>query len=174
MFKELNILGPFFKEPTREISVRECARILRIAPATASKDLKALEKRGYLRHRKERMLDLYKADLESANYRDIKTYHTIQTLRSSQLLDSLDEFYLRPTIILFGSCAKGIDTMSSDIDLAIISEKKKEFPKLLEFEKKLGRELQIFAINSIKDLRNKHLMNSVLNGIVLQGEVQWM
>ena len=174
MFKELNILGPFFREPTREMGVREYARIQRIAPATASKDLKALEKQGYLRHRKERMLDLYKADLESWHYRDIKTYHTIRTLRSSQLLDSLDEFYLRPTIILFGSTAKGIDTENSDIDLVIISEKKKEFPRLKEFEKKLGRELQIFAVNSIKDLRNKHLMNSVLNGIVLQGEVQWM
>ncbi len=42
------------------------------------------------------------------------------------------------------------------------------------FEKKLRRKLQLFPIRELNDLRNNHLINSVLNGIVIQGELEWI
>lgn len=173
MFKEINTLRPFLEEPNREFNVRELARALKINPATASKRLKDFKKRHILKHRKERILDLYSADLESYAYRDIKAYYTLSRIRESGLIEALDECYLKPTIILFGSASKGMDTETSDIDFAIISESTKEFPRRHEFDKKLGREIQIFPVKNLNDLKNKHLINSILNGIVLQGEILW-
>ena len=173
MFKEINMLKLFFEEPTREFNAREVARIAKTAPATASSKLKEFAKQSILKHRKERMLDLYKADLESSPYRDLKLYYIIRKLRESGLIESLKEFYLKPVIILFGSCSKGIDTETSDIDIAVISEKTKEFPSREEYGKKLKREIQLFAVKSLKELRNEHLISNVLNGIILEGELIW-
>ena len=173
MFKEINILKIFFKEPTKEFNVRQIARLSRIAPATASKSLKEFLKERILSHRKERILDLYRADFESYSYKDLKVYYTIRKLRESNLIESLKEFYLKPTIILFGSCSKGIDTETSDIDIAVISEKTKEFPGREEYSKKLKKEIQLFIVKSLKELRNEHFASNVLNGIILEGEMIW-
>ncbi len=174
MFKELNTLRPFFERPSRELGVREFSRLARITPATASKRLKELEREGILKYRKERNLDLYSANPDSGAYRDLKTYYNIRKLRKSGLLDKLDNLYLKPTIILFGSAAKGLDTETSDLDLVVVSEVRKEFSGKEHYRKVLGRELHIFPVKDIKALKNRHLINSVMNGIVLQGELKWI
>jgi len=174
MFKELNILKIFFEEPSREYNVREVARILKIAPATASKELKKLVKEGLLKDRKERNLNLYKANLESDVYKDTKLYYNIRKLKERGLIEAINKFYLKPTILLFGSGSYGNDTETSDLDLLIISERTKEFPEIKKFEEKLNRKLQIFIVKDIKDLKNKHLINNILNGIILQGQVKWI
>ena len=173
MFKELNMMAPFFRKPSRELGVREFARLANLSPATASARLKRLEAAGLLKYRRERNLDLYSANLESPSYRDLKTYYNIGRLRESGLLEKLDEVYLKPTVILFGSAAKGIDTETSDFDLVVVSEVGRDFSGKKHYQTILGRELQIFPVKDLKGLRNKHLIDSVLNGIVLQGELKW-
>lgn len=174
MFKELNNMKLFLEEPTKEFNVREVARLLKIAPATASKELKSAFKKGLLKERKEKILNLYKANLENELYRDIKIFYNIQKIKDSELIDSLNRFYLKPTIVLFGSCASGIDTETSDFDLLVISEKTKEFPEIKKYEKKLNRKLQLFAVKKIKDLRNDYLINNIVNGITIQGKIKWI
>ncbi|MBI2547946.1 nucleotidyltransferase domain-containing protein [Candidatus Woesearchaeota archaeon] len=174
MFNKINILKLFFEEPTREFNVREVARIVKISPATASKELKGLVKKRMLHERKERMLNLYKADLESDACRDLKIYYNICKMKSSNLIESLNNFYLKPVIILFGSCASGTDTETSDFDLLVISEKTKEFPDIKSYEKKLNRKLQLFVVRDVKDLKNEHLINNVLNGMSVQGKIKWI
>jgi predicted nucleotidyltransferase len=175
MFKKLNILKIFFEEPSREFNVREIARILKIAPATASKELKEeLVKQSILKERKQKIFNLYKANLESDFYRDLKIYYNLRKIKDSGLLEALNKFYLKPTIVLFGSAASGLDTETSDFDLLVISEKIKEFPESKKFEKKLNRKLQIFVVKNIKELKNKHLINNIVNGITLQGKIKWI
>ena len=174
MFRKLNRLKIFLEEPSREFNVREVARLLKISPATASKELKNLVKEGVLKERKERMLNLYKANIENDLYKDIKIFYNIRKLKESRLVNALNKFYLKPTITMFGSCASGMDTETSDFDLLIISEKTKEFPEIKKFEKKLNRKLQLFVVKEIKDLRNKHLINNILNGIVIHGRIKWI
>jgi len=168
------MLRLFFEEPSREFNVREVARLLKISPATASKKLKSLVKEGVLKERKERILNLYKANLEDELYRDLKIFYNMRKLKESGLVDALNKFYLKPTIVMFGSCAYGIDTETSDFDLLIISEKTKEFPEVKKFEKKLNRKLQLFVVKKIKDLRSKHLINNILNSITIQGKIKWI
>ena len=78
MFKELNIIRIFFEEPNREFNVREVARILKIAPATASSQLKELARERLLKEKKERNLIIYKANLDDERYKDLKVYYNIR------------------------------------------------------------------------------------------------
>jgi len=172
--KELNILKIFFESPTREFNVREASRILKIAPATASKELEKFAKKEILKKRDERMLKLYKANLDGELYKDLKIFYNIRKIKDSGLIEELNKFYLKPAVLLFGSVSQGLDIEDSDIDLVIISEKTIEFPKIKEFEKKLNRKIQIFALNKIKDLKNEHLINNALNGITIRGEIKWI
>ena len=174
MFKELNMLKLFFEEPSREFNVREVARLLKISPATASKELKKFVKESILRTKKQKLFSFFKANLESDDYRDIKVYYNIKKIKDTGLLASLNKFYLKPAIVLFGSAAFGMDTETSDIDLLIISERTSEFPELKKFENKLNRKLQIFAIKEIKNIKNEHLINNALNGLKIQGEIKWI
>ena len=174
MFQELNSLKPFFESPLKDLVVREYARATKISPATASRILKEFGKKGILKEKKERTFILYKANLENDLYKDLKIFYNLRKIKDSGLLESLNQFYLKPTIILFGSASKGEDIEGSDFDLVIISEKTKEFPEEKIFEKKLNRELQLLKIKNLKDLRNEHLINNVLNGITIQGQVQWI
>ncbi len=172
MLKELNTLKIFFDFPNREYNVREAARLLKIAPATASKELSKLARQGILTEKKERGFNLYKANLENDFYRDTKIFYNLRIMRESGLIDFLNKYYLKPTMILFGSASLGLDTKTSDFDIVVISEKT-TIPELNTYEKKIKRNLQIFAVKNLKELRNEHLINSVLNGIVIQGEVEW-
>ena len=174
MFKEINILRIFFDEPTREFNVREVARMLKIAPATASKELNRFAEMNLLKKRDERNFKLYKADPESDAYRDMKTYYNIRKIKESGLLEQLNRFYLKPTVVLFGSAAYGLDNETSDFDILVVSEKTKRFSVIKEYEKILKRNIQILAVRNIKNLKNKHLINNVLNGIRLQGEIKWI
>jgi predicted nucleotidyltransferase len=173
MLKELNMLKPFFESPNSEFNVRQIARILKIAPATASKELKALTSSKVLLENKERGFNLYRARLEDDSYKDLKVFYNIKKMKGSGVIEEINKFYLKPTIILYGSFSKGTYVEQSDIDLVVVSENEKQFTKLKEFEKKLGREIQLFVVKDLKDLKNKFLIANVLNGIVLQGEIRW-
>ncbi|MCK5334036.1 MAG: nucleotidyltransferase domain-containing protein [Candidatus Aenigmarchaeota archaeon] len=174
MFKELNNMKFFFKHPNKELNVREASRIMDLSPATTSKRLKLLASQKLLKSRKDRLLTLYRANIESEFYQDLKIFYNIRIIRESGLLKALNEFYMKPTIVLFGSAAYGTDTETSDFDIVVLSEKAKEFPQEQKFEKKLKRKIQLFVVKDLNDLSNKHLANNVLNGIVLQGEIQWI
>jgi len=174
MFKKLNIMRIFFEDPNKEFNVREVARILNIAPATASSKLKELARERLLKERKERNLIIYKAKLDDERYKDLKVYYNIRKIKDSGLIEELNSFYGKPNIVLFGSASFGLDTEDSDIDLVILSEKTKVFSKKEEYEKIIKRRLQLFVIKNIKDLKNDHLINNVLNGIVIQGELKWI
>ncbi len=174
MFKELNILKIFFESPTRDFNVREIARILKITPATASTKLKLFAKRNILKERKERNFILYEANLESELYLDLKIFYNIRKIKESGLIEELNKFYLKPLIVIFGSASQGFDMENSDIDLLIVSEKITKFNAIKKYRKKLNRNLQLFVVRKIKDLKNEHLINNILNGIVLQGEMKWI
>lgn len=173
MFKELNVMSIFFESPKKEFSVRDVARVSGITPATASKQLKLFLGQGILKHRKLKVSDLYSANIDNEYYRDIKIFYNIRKLKESGIIDSMDRFYAKPAIVLFGSAANGMDTETSDIDLLVVSEKTAEFPESDQFKKKLGRELHIFPVRKIQDLKNMHLINNILNGIVIRGEIEW-
>lgn len=173
MFKELNVLRLFFENPNREFNIREVARILELSPASVSVKLRKFAKNGILGESKERNFIFYRANMDSEFFRDLKLFYNLRKLRESGLIESLNNFYLKPTIILYGSFSKGLDVEESDIDLVVISENNKEFTHIEKFEKKLNKNIHILSVKNLKNLKNDYLIDNVINGIVLQGVLQW-
>ncbi|MFH1823355.1 MAG: nucleotidyltransferase domain-containing protein [archaeon] len=167
----MTILNYFFEEPEREFHIRELAKLMKISPTTASKQLNQLKKEGLLTSREKFNHLLFKADIENIKFKDSKLNYNIKKIRDSGLIEHLDIKFNHPrAIILFGSFAKAENVTNSDIDLLIITPLKKE-PDLKEFEKKLKHEIQLFlhSQKEIKQMKNKELLNSFINGIVLKG-----
>ena len=99
-----------------------------------------------------------------------KIDHRIKTALTKYIKD-VDELLPINKAILFGSYAKGEDTERSDIDLYIETPSKKDIT-LEKFEKKLKRNIQIFRHKNLFEIKNKDLVNNIINGIVLNGFVE--
>ncbi|HLC33307.1 MAG TPA: nucleotidyltransferase domain-containing protein [Candidatus Nanoarchaeia archaeon] len=173
MFDKLNSLRLFFDEPNREFGVREYARTMLIAPATASSRLRDLQLEGYLVVRKDRNVMLYKADSETGLYKDAKIHSNITKIRASGLMDVIIRELHQPlAIFLFGSFAKGENMPGSDIDIFVLAHTKKEL-KLVECEKKIGAAIHLF-VHTPKEIAklkktSPNLLNNILNGVRLAG-----
>jgi len=167
------ILEIFIKEPEREFHVREIAKLLKKSPTTISKYLKTYESKKFLTLNKRLNHLLFKANLDSQKFKQLKLNYNLNTLQDSKLINYLIEEFNHPeAIILFGSFSKAEDNKNSDIDLLIISSKKQE-PNIEKFEKKLNHKIQLF-IHSKTELekikkKNKELFNNWINGIVIYG-----
>ncbi len=168
MLKEINKLKPFFEDCYRRIHVREYARLMKISPPTASKILKQYKKEEILRSETQFNHILFSANKENKQFIMLSRIYWENKL--SPLLNELEKKLLDPTIILFGSLAKGETKIDSDIDIAIVSHKK--HIDLTKFEKKLKRNIQPFFFESVKAIKSKELTNNILNGYILRGRVK--
>lgn len=174
MFENIDILKIYFENSLEEYSVRDIAKLSKIAPSTASKVIKDLKNKKIIKVRKYKNILLSKANVESELYKDIKRFYNIQKLKNSGLIKKINEIYNYPTIILFGSYSKGEDVPNSDIDLAIFTDNKKNLQDINKFEKILRKELQIFYINEKFFEKNTELVNNMINGTIIQGAVKWI
>jgi predicted nucleotidyltransferase len=173
MDEQNKLLKYFFEEPEREFHVRELAKLLKRSPTTISKYLNQLKKTRVLVSERKLNHLLFKANLNSFQFKDLKLFYNIKNIKESGLLNYLNEELNHPqAIILFGSFAKSEDIKKSDIDFFIITPIKKEL-NIKEFEKKLGHEIQLFlhSTKEIEEMKQKKelLLNSIINGIVLEG-----
>ncbi len=174
MFDNLDVLKIYFENLLDEFSVRDIARLADISPSTASKVIKEFVNKGILNLREYKNILLSSANKDHELFKDMKKFYNIQKLKKSGLINELNKFYYNPTIILFGSYSNGEDVNTSDIDIVVFSEIKKNFQKTSLYEKKLGKELQIFCFNSVSSVKNIGLLNNMINGTILQGGVEWI
>ena len=85
------------------------------------------------------------------------------------LFEEIEKEFVSPVIILFGSFAKTEVSKNSDIDIAVFSVSKKKI-NLKKYEKKYGREIQLFVFKDRKKLeKNEDLLNNILNGFIVSG-----
>jgi predicted nucleotidyltransferase len=173
---ERKLMELFFKNPQREMHLREAAKEAGFNPMTASKYLESYAKAGLLRRREERGHILYSANLQSRLFREKKRHHTVMRILESGLVEHLEGELNHPeAIVLFGSSSKGENAGRSDIDLFILGGQKKEAP-LKRFEKELEAPIHLMACsrNEFDDMKkkNKELANNILNGIRLSGFVE--
>ncbi len=167
------LLEYFMKEPEREFHVRQLAQLAKKSPTTVSKYLSRFEKEKLLISSRKLKHLLYKANTESPAFRELKRYHNLRKLHESGLTQFLVEKFNNPAaMVLFGSYWKAEDSSKSDIDLLIITPNKNT-PDLEKFEKALGRRVQLFLYSNAEiermKTKNRELLNSFVNGIVLDG-----
>lgn len=169
MLKKINILKPFFEDCYRRINIREYARISKISPPTSSKLLETFYKEGLLKKQKEKQYIYYYANKDSKIFVDISRIYWLIKSENSGLLSFVENEFISPVTILFGSLSKAEAKPDSDVDLAIFTPTKKEI-NLKKYEKKLKRKIQLFVFKKIEDVKNKNLLNNILNGYKLLGE----
>lgn len=165
MLKIINDLQPYFKNCYREFSVREYSREIGVSPPTASKMLNGFVSEGLLKRRNERGFLLFRINRENLIVRDLSCIYWNEKLK--ELIKFLGDELYASSIVLFGSLSKLETTEKSDIDIAVFSKSKKNID-LKKFEKKLGREIQIFVFESLEKI-NKELRRNILNGYILGG-----
>ncbi len=168
MLKILNDLEPFFKDNYERINIRQYSRIKKISPPSASSLLNNLKRDKLLICEKDRNYIYYYANKESEIFIELSRVYWLVYLRNSGLIDYLERELITPLIILFGSFSKAEIKYNSDIDLAIFTISEKTL-NLESFEKKLKRKIQLFVFRNREGLKNKELLNSILNGFIILG-----
>jgi predicted nucleotidyltransferase len=166
MLKIINNLKPFIEDNYRLVNVREYARMQKVTPPTASRILSRFNKEGLLKKENNKQYIYYYADKESTLFIDLSRIYWRLTL--ADLISFLEEEFLNPVIILFGSLSKAEAKQDSDIDLAVFSITKKEV-RLEKYEKKLKRNIQLMLFQKCDDVKNTELLNNILNGYILAG-----
>lgn len=154
-----------------QINKNQIAKILNVSQPAVMKALPDLEKRNMIKIKQDKESRRWAIEFnrDSQNMIWLKRVDNLKQLYDSGLVDHLYKAIPESTIILFGSCAFGEDTINSDIDLAVIGTKKEV--NLKNFEKVLERNININYYPSFKDI-HKYLLNNILNGIALKGAVE--
>lgn len=161
----------FFVNPSARLRVRHIEKNLRLPLPSVIRYCRELKKEGLLTTIKTGNVVFYTADRASNNFILQKKLFNIKQVFEVGLIDYLKKELSNPPVILFGSYAKGEDIENSDIDL-YIETYSKEGIDLSSFERALNRKIQVFRHKSIKEVRNKHLANNIINGIVLNGFIE--
>lgn len=166
---KVRIRDHFLLNPTARLRVREIERKTSCPLPSVIRYTGELEKEGILKETNISGVRLYSADRSSERFLLAKRLYNLESLYSSVLVDHLRRELSNPVIVLFGSYSRGEDVEGSDIDLYIESSGR---PDLGVFEKRLGRRIQLFMHRNIKEVRNKELANSIVNGIPLNGFIE--
>ena len=169
MLKELQLLKPFFNDPNRSYSAREISKNCEISHVTIGKYLKEY---SFIKRASYGPYLGFKAE-QNEEFLQLKLFYNLETIRESKIIQQISKFYDYPTIVLFGSFATATNTAKSDIDLFIISTHKKEMnlnDKIFNHD----LHLLIYTKKDVDKMKkdNPNLLNSICNGIVLQGELE--
>ncbi|MBI3412579.1 MAG: nucleotidyltransferase domain-containing protein [Candidatus Aenigmarchaeota archaeon] len=166
------VLRVFMETPLKGFGLRDLCRRIRLGPASVLNYLKKLESDGLIVKKKLYGKKLYFANRESRLFRLYKQFETVRRIEESKLIYFLNDELAFPTVILFGSKSSGEDTEKSDIDIAIITNSKKEVD-VEKYEARLGSKIHILvfddkAFESMKT-KKQELFNNIINGRVLSG-----
>jgi predicted nucleotidyltransferase len=144
----------------------QIAKYTKISAGSTNQSLKKLLKKGMVSLEKKGNMNFYSINIDNPLVKQFKVTQTVTILNG--LINKLKPIAKR--IILFGSCAEGIDSQSSDIDLAIVSQDEQTARKIVKKEK-LSKEIQalIFTDSDFMALEknDKPLYERIQKGITL-------
>ncbi len=160
----------FFTNPSAKMRVRQLERTLNIPLPSVIRYCKELEQEDILRKEVIGNVTFYTSNRDKKYFLEKKLFN-LKLIYDSGIVEYLKKELSNPVIIVFGSYSRGEDVESSDVDIYIetLSEKKLNLKK---YEDKLSRNIQIFGNKSIKQIKNKHLVNNILNGITLNNQIE--
>ncbi|MBI5391974.1 nucleotidyltransferase domain-containing protein [Candidatus Woesearchaeota archaeon] len=161
----------FFTNPTAKLRVREIERTLKLPLPSVIRYCMELEKEEILHLAKMGNVRFYTANRGSKKYLLEKKLYNLKQLHESGLIEYLKVELSNPTIVLFGSYAKGEDLEESDIDLYIETPSNRKV-HLEKFEKLLKRVIQVFQHKNLKEISNPHLANNIINGITVNNYLE--
>jgi predicted nucleotidyltransferase len=163
------ILELFIELPTKEFSIRGIARHLNLSHVTVIKHIGTLYTKEFIKKKEETLYPTYFANTENQRYKYYKKNYLISKLIDSGIIEYIQKEVLPSSIVLFGSGAKATFTKSSDIDIFV--EAKETKLKLMKYEKKLNKKVNLLFEENIHNL-SKELKNNIINGELLYGFIR--
>lgn len=166
--KMLEVLYFFASNPLREFHEREVVRKTGVSLGAVSRIVRKLRSEGLLARRKVGRMHLYKLNMRSAVARQFKVLFNVFLL--DELVREIEENCER--IVLFGSCAEGMDVKDSDVDLFVLTPNDAVVRnRISSFEKEIGRRISAIVLDSrgLAKMKNddKPLYDRISRGIVL-------
>ncbi len=167
------IIEVLFMYPEKEFSLSDLAREAGVSKANIGDILSEFREAGLITI--EKLSKIWRIKSNQTNWRYVrsKIVYNLNFVYRSGLVEFLIDYFKNPkAIVLFGSFRKGEDLSNSDMDIAIETDEDKEYEvtglrELLEFEKILGRKIQLHLFNRKKiDIS---VFNNIANGIILWG-----
>jgi len=170
--KEEKIMDLFFENPTKEWHFEEIVRQSKIARSKAYCWLnKFIEKKLIKKYKKKYKMPYYTSNYSSSEYRNRKKLFAITKLYESGFLNHLDSLKKAKTVIIFGSFSRSDWYEKSDIDIFIYGNP--EGLKIVEYELKLHRNIQLFICQNKKELSKfgNGLIKNIIKGNLIKGDL---
>ncbi|OGI15010.1 hypothetical protein A3K63_03235 [Candidatus Micrarchaeota archaeon RBG_16_49_10] len=166
------ILRYLFMKSGMTFNARSLAKPLKVSPTAISKSLKGLEGEGLIIVTKDRESKRLSIELDKNNPKVfmLKRVENLRFIYDSGIVEYLSDNFPEATIVLFGSYSFGEDTITSDIDIAIIGSKERGV-NLAKFDKIFERQISIYFCKNLDEV-NKNLRENIVSGIVLKGGIQ--
>ena len=169
----IRILKLFFDEPTTTLHISEVARRAGLTPRGAQNILESLRYDRLLNNESNGIVNNYWGNYDNEKFIGLKRSLNLNSLYSTGLISAIENFYSTPRcIVLFGSFARGEDTIKSDIDIAVETNLK-DLPELGIYENQLKRKVSLHLIRDVTK-ENANFINSLANGIILSGYLNVM
>jgi predicted nucleotidyltransferase len=155
----------------KKLNQRQIAKLLEVSPTAIANSLPPLVKKNLVSYEKEKEMNLISITLNRDNKltMQLKRAENLKMVYDSGILELLEEEFPGSTIILFGSFSRGDDTITSDIDIAIINSKEKTID-LNKFEKYFEKKIILNFYGELNEV-HKNLRENLCNGIVLSGGI---
>ena len=161
------VLAVFFENPSREFHLRGLSRLLKLSMPTIISATDKLAKEKLIIKEKGKVVTKVIANRDNIDFARLKRLHNLEFIYKSNLVNHISESYNNPkAIILFGSFSRGEDIEKSDIDIAVITNKKLNLD-LPKYENILKKAINVHEVNL--DKISKEFKANLLNGIVLDG-----
>ncbi|MDP3766097.1 MAG: nucleotidyltransferase domain-containing protein [Nanoarchaeota archaeon] len=161
------VLAIFFENPSREFHLRELSRILKLSMPTIISSTDKLAKEKLIIKEKGKVVTKVMANRDNIDFARCKRLHNLELIYDSSLINHISEAHNQPkAIILFGSFSRGEDIEKSDIDIAVITNKRLNLD-LSKYEKILKKTINLHEVSL--DKISEEFKANLLNGIVLEG-----
>ncbi len=170
-YTEWKMLKFFLDNPSTSFYVKELSRRLKVSPGSVSRFVNKVEKDGLLVKDVTGNIHQYRLNNEDVVVRQLKVFNSMIEFRKARLVERVvDENVL--SLVLYGSYASGKNDDKSDIDLLVISNKKRDYTKVIQQQENVLKHrvtLEVFTLGEWGRMvkQNKAFYDSVMQNHVL-------
>jgi predicted nucleotidyltransferase len=166
--KSLEILCFLLFNPMDQFYGRELARRTGVSVGAVNQFLRKFHRAGLVEMSRRGKTNLYRANLKNPATRQFKVLFNVLAL--NELIEKIKESSDR--IVLFGSCAEGIDVKDSDIDLFVLTSDLETIQREVGlYERKIDRRIAPIIVNPNElakmKTKDKPLHERISKGITL-------
>ncbi len=163
-YKGIMVLTYFLEHPTKEIHIKELARVLKVSSATSKHFCDLFAREQILLSEQKSNSVFFRLNNSSEYVTEMKRFYTMTVLTKSFQLKQKDGIF---NVVVYGSYASGEYLERSDVDILIISRKKDYDDSFISsFQKKIKREVNVTKMTFIEWNKSKEREDAFTKEII--------